>query len=114
VPELIEVEDSPDTWGRDEKLGQLTERLMTLSAGCCYLKTPDGTEYHEVPYIRTYSQNPDTVLEYLQAANTLAIPPDEADRIIRQQEGSFLERSRTDAGRIDKRTKRPARLHPQE
>ena len=97
IPYTYEEGDLPELWPRDERLGQLAERLMTLPTGCCYLKTPDGTEYHEVPYVPRYLQNPDTVLEYLQTANTLAIPPDEADRIIQQQEASFLERSRTDA-----------------
>jgi len=115
VPELIELPDSPDTWGRDEKLGQLAERLMRLPAGCCYLKTPDGTEYHEVPFIDTYSQEPADKVEYQHTANTLAIPSAEADRIIKQQAESFLKRSLTDAGRTKTRpAKRPARLHAQE
>jgi hypothetical protein len=115
APRLVEISENPDVWARDEKLGQLSERLMDLEPGCCYLKTPEGTFYHEVPYVRRYWTSSDTDLQFMHTANTLAIPPAEADRIIKKQEESFLKRSLTDAGRTKNRpAKRPARLHTQE
>jgi hypothetical protein len=115
VPRLKEISDNPEVWSRDEKLGQLAYRLMSLQSGCCYVKTPDGTCYHEVPYVLRHWTSSDTVLRFMKTANQLSLPADDADQIIRQQEQAFLERSRPDASLTKKRaTKRPARLHPQE
>jgi hypothetical protein len=116
APRLREIPDTPEVWSRDEKLGQLSERLTSLSPGECWVNTPTGALFHEVPYVEQYFTKPARVVDYLKKANTLAIPVYEADQRIRQQEAAFLERSKPDAPSPVKARakKRPARLHAQE
>ena len=119
APRLREIPDTPEVWGREEKLGQLSERLTTLTPGQCWIKTPAYAFFHEVPYVTHYFTKRANVLDFLKRANKLAISGDEADRIIRQQEQDFIERSRPNApsasvAKTTRAKKRPARLHPQE
>ncbi|HEV3219579.1 MAG TPA: hypothetical protein VGZ48_07390 [Candidatus Acidoferrales bacterium] len=107
--------DGQEDWGREEKISMLAARLTSLTTRHCFLKLPgkEASEY-EVPFVRRYLLNPARVLEYEKALQSTAIPSDEADRILKEQEHAFLERSKAYGSRGASRpTKRPPTLHQQ-
>jgi hypothetical protein len=116
VPYNRKERDGQDDWPREEKISKLAHRLTSLQPRHCYLKLP-GKEASafEVPFVKRYLLNPARVLEYEKHLQSTAIPSDEADQILKDQDRTFLERSQDYGSRGGSRPKKKsATLHPQE
>ena len=97
----------------EEKLGKLAQRLTELPTQQAYVKLPGRQAYlWHVPFVRRYLLNPASILEYEKALQQDAIPIHEAERILKDQEKTFLERSREYERGFGRPKKKPARLCP--
>jgi hypothetical protein len=98
---LMEKEETGKVeWSREEKLSKLTERLMSLEPRHCLVKLPDKVFHYKVPTVKEYLLNPESVVAFEKALPTTAIPLNEAQRILKENEQRFLARSNNyDAGK---------------
>jgi hypothetical protein len=113
VPSHRKERTGQDDWAHEEKLSQLGARLAGLRKRECYLYTPEGTEFYEVPWVEDFLLNPERVLEYERTLQADAIPLHEAQERLRTEEREFLDRAKEYERAPGRPKKKPATLHPQ-
>jgi hypothetical protein len=107
------VKNGQEDWSREEKVSHVAARFLSLKTGECYINLPDRTYRYEVPFVRRYLPNPDTVLRFMQDLTKSYIPLHEAEIILKEKERAFLERSNGFERGPGRPKKKPAYLHPQ-
>lgn len=111
-PELKRILDGQEDYGRDEKVSMLAARFMGLPTGTCWVKVPDKVYKWEVPWVEQVLPNPKQVIRFIQKTQP-CIPLENAERILEEQERTFLERGRQYESRGARPKKRPPRLFKQ-
>lgn len=116
VPRSVQERTGQEDWGREEKVAKLAERLLSLTRGECYVRTPANAYRYAVPWVEDYGSllDPAKVLRYEESLLTNATPSHEADQILREAEARFLARGKDyEAGRKARPAKKRA-LSPQQ
>jgi len=112
IPSARKERTGQDDYTREEVLSQLTEQFY-LKRQQCMVKLPTGAFRYTVPQVEEFLQNPRSMLAFLKALQSTAIPLHEADQILETEERKFLERGNDYESKGGRPKKRPARLHPQ-
>jgi hypothetical protein len=107
------VKNGQEDWSREEKVSHVAARFLSLKTGECYINLPDRTYRYEVPFVRRYLPNSDTVLRFMQDLTKSYIHLHEAEIILKEKERAFLERSKGFERGPGRPKKKPAYLHPQ-
>ncbi|HVB33755.1 MAG TPA: hypothetical protein VNJ52_05195 [Patescibacteria group bacterium] len=112
IPSVERIVDGQEDWTYEEKLSQLAERLTSLPRQHCYVKLPNGTLEREVPWVEPVLLDSDDMIRFMQTLPN-QIPLQDAERILKEQERAFLERSKSYESRGARPKKRPPTLHEQ-